>query len=176
MYDLIDNVVRKDLLIENIILEKATTDDIDEIINLYAERMVWFKQNGIKQWSKYLTNHPKEQFIHVIEKGDYYILKKNNEIIAGFEISTDSSFWKDNKSNAYYLYKVVSKVGYRNIGSEMFKIAKNMTRTSGKDYLRIECLSSNKKLNELYDKYGFKYVKEGQDYYHYTLREWKVNE
>lgn len=71
---------------------------------------------------------------------------------------------------------MVSKVGYKNLGSEMFKIAKNITRTSGKDYLRIECLSSNKKLNELYDKYGFKYVKEGQDYYHYTLREWKVNE
>lgn len=47
---------------------KANTDDIDEVINLYAERMVWFKQNGIKQWSKYLTNHPKEQFIQVIKK------------------------------------------------------------------------------------------------------------
>lgn len=176
MYDLIENIVKQDILIENIVFAKATTDDIDEIINLYAERMEWFKENRIKQWSKYLTNHPKKQFIQVIKKGDYYILKKDNEIIAGFEISTNSNFWNDNKSNAYYLYKVVSKVGYKNLGSEMFKIAKNITRTSGKDYLRIECLSSNKKLNELYDKYGFKYVKEGQDYYHYTLREWKVNE
>ncbi len=176
MHDSIDNVLKKDLLIENIIFKKATIDNIDEIINLYVKRMVWFKQNGIKQWSKYLTNHPKEQFIQVIEKGNYYILKKDNDIIAGFEISTDSNFWKDNKSNAYYLYKVVSKVGYKSLGSEIFKIAKNITRTSGKAYLRIECLSSNKKLNELYDKYGFKYVKEGQDYYHYTLREWKVNE
>lgn len=176
MYDLIDNVVKKDLLIENIILEKATTDDIDEIINLYAERIVWFKEKGIRQWSKYLNNHPKEQFIQVIEKGDYYILKKNNEIIAGFEISTDSNFWDDNKSNAYYLYKVVSKVGYKNLGSKIFEIAKNIAKTSKKDYLRIECLSSNKKLNKIYDKYGFKYVRDGQDYYHYTLREWKINE
>ena len=55
------------------IIEKATIKDIDEIINLYAERMQWFKDNNIKQWSKYLTNHPKEQFIKVIEAGDYYI-------------------------------------------------------------------------------------------------------
>lgn len=51
-----------------------------------------------------------------------------------------------------------------------------MTKISKKDYLRIECLSSNKKLNDLYEKHGFKYVREGQDYYNYTLREWKVNE
>lgn len=170
------NIKQENLLENNIIFEKATIDDIDEIINLYAERMKWFKENGIKQWSKYLTNHPKEQFIQVIKNGNFYILKKDNEIIAGFEISTDSNFWNDNKSNAYYLYKVVSKVGYKNIGKELFKLAKKITKENKKDYLRIECVSSNKKLNELYDKYGFKYVRDGQDYYHYTLREWKVNE
>lgn len=176
MYDLVDNVVKKDLLIENIRLEKATIKNIDEIINLYAERMIWFKENGIKQWSKYLTNHPKRQFVQVIEKGNFYVLKKENDIIAGFEVSTDSNFWNDNKTKAYYLYKVVSKVGYKNLGSKIFEIAKNIAKINGKDYLRIECLSSNKKLNNLYEKHGFKYVREGQDYYHYTLRECKVNE
>ena len=155
--------------------EKATVKDIDEIISLYAERMIWFKENGIKQWSNYLINHPKEQFIQVIKKGDFYVLKKDNEIVAGFELSTDSHFWNDNESNAYYLYKVTTKVGAKNIGATMFEIAKNITKENGKKYLRLECLSSNKKLNELYEKHGFKYVREGQDFYHYTLREWKVN-
>lgn len=71
-------------------IEKATTKDIDEIIKLYADRSEWFKLNNIKQWSKYLINHPKEQFIKVIENGNYYILKENDEIIAGCEISEDS--------------------------------------------------------------------------------------
>ena len=163
-------------MINDILFEKANIKDIDEIINLYAERMNWFKERGIKQWNRYLTNHPKEQFIQVIEKGSYYILKSNDEIIAGFEISIDSHFWNDNKTNAYYLYKVVSKVGYRNIGSEIFKNAKNITRLNGKRYLRTECVTSNKKLNEIYEKNGFKYIKEGRDYYHYTLREWKLDE
>ncbi len=158
------------------IIEKATIKDIDEIINLYAERMQWFKDNNIKQWSKYLTNHPKEQFIKVIEAGNYYILKIDNEIVAGFEVSNDSHFWNDNSPNAYYLYKVVSKVGYKNIGSEIFKNAKNITIENGKKYLRTECLASNEKLNDIYDKNGFKYIKEGQDYYHYILREWESYE
>ena len=176
MHDLIDKINSTVLLQKNIIFEKANIKELDNILKLYKERMLWFKLKGIEQWSKYLTNHPKEQFAQVIEKGDYYILRKENEIIAGFEISTDSHFWDDNKSNAYYLYKVVSKVGYKNIGNEIFKIAKSITKINKKDYLRLDCLSSNKKLNELYEKHGFKYVKEGIDSYHYTLREWKVSE
>lgn len=156
-------------------IEKGTIKEIDEIINLYAERMQWFKDNNIKQWSKYLTNHPKEQFVKVIEDGNYYILKIDNEIVGGFEVSNDNHFWNDDP-NAYYLHKVVSKVGYRNIGREIFKKAKNMAIENGKKYLRIDCLASNKKLNDIYENYGFKYVKEGQDYYHYILREWRSYE
>ena len=155
-------------------IEKATTKDIDEIIKLYADRSDWFKLNNIKQWSKYLINHPKEQFINVIENGNYYILKENDEIIAGCEISEDSRIWNDDISNSYYLYKVVTKVEHRNIGKYLFKYAKEKTIKDGKEYLRLDCLATNKKLNEIYENNGFKFVKEGYDYYHFILREWKV--
>ncbi len=176
MNDLLNNTVKKDLLRDNITFEQANADDIDHIIELYSERMEWFKMNKIRMWSKYLTNHPKKEFISAINNGNYYVLKKDNEIIAGFEISTDSHFWNDNTSDAYYLYKVVSKVGYKNLGKKIFEIAKNITKINNKNYLRTEHLASNIKLNEIYEKYGFKYIKEGQDYYHYILREWKVDE
>lgn len=161
---------------EQLCFQKASIDEVETIMELYVERMSWFKENDIKQWGRYLENHPKKEFVQVIEKGDYYILKKQNEIIAGFEISTNSKLWNDKTQNAYYLYKVVTKVGYKNIGSEIFKIAKSMTKENGRKYLRLDCVSSNKKLNELYEKHGFKYVKEGEYPYHYTLREWKIDE
>ena len=161
---------------EQITIKKADIIDIDEIINMYAERMKWFKENQIKQWSRYLTNHPKSEFIQAIEKGNYYILTKNDKIIAGFEISADSKYWNDNITNAYYLYKIVVKVGYKNIGKEIFELAKQIAKENKKDYLRIDCVSSNKKLNQIYNKHGFKYVREGKDYYNFTLRECKVSE
>ena len=40
--------------------ELANINDIDSIIRLYSERMNWFKDNNIKQWSKYLNNHPNQ--------------------------------------------------------------------------------------------------------------------
>ena len=159
---------------EQIIFEKATIDDIDEIINMYVERITWLKEREIKQWSRYLINHPREEFIRTIEDGRYYVLKKNDVIIAGFEISVDSQLWNDNITNAYYLYKIVVKVGYKDIGKEIFEIAKQIAKQNQKDYLRIDCLKFNKKLNEIYTKHGFKYVSEGKCSWHYILRECKV--
>ena len=40
--------------------------------------------------------------------------------------------------------------------------------------IKIEVVSSNKKLNELYNKHGFEYVRDGQDSWTYTLREYKI--
>ncbi len=155
-------------------IEKAKIESLDEIIKLYADRSAWFKSNNIKQWSKYLINHPKEEFIKTIENGNYYILIENDKIIAGIEISEDSRIWNDETTNAYYLYKVVTKVGHKNIGKYLFKYAKEITLKDGKEYLRLDCLATNKKLNEINENNGFKFVKEGYDYYHYILREWKV--
>lgn len=65
---------------------------------------------------------------------------------------------------------------YNLINDILFEKAKNIIRLNGKRYLRTECVTSNKKLNEIYENNGFRYVREGKDYYNYTLREWKLYE
>ena len=104
----------------NYLVELASIEDIGQILQLYSDRMKWFKENEIKQWSRYLQNHPKEEFIKAIENKNYYIIKLGSELIAGFELSTDSKDWNDNTLQAYYIYKVVTKVGYKKVGKVIF--------------------------------------------------------
>lgn len=170
----LNNEIADKLTKENIQFERAKIEDLEEIIELFSERIEWFKENEIKQWSKFFINHPKEQFEEVIKKGEYFILKRQNEIIGGFQISLDTHFWEDKDTNAYYLYKVCTKVGYYNIGSWIFDIVKYITKINGKVCLRTEHLTKNIKLNEIYEKNDFKIIKQGEDYYEYTLREWRI--
>ena len=157
--------------------KKASIDDLENILDLYQERMKWFKEKEIKQWSKYLEHHPKEEFIDVINNSNYFILKENNNIIAGFELSTDSKYWKDEITKAYYIYKLVIKVGYKNIGELIFEICKDITKNNNMSYLRLDCLKNNNKLNQIYNNHGFKLIKNGyEDYYSYSLRELKIDE
>lgn len=157
--------------------ELANINDIDSIIRLYSERMKWFKDNNIKQWSKYLNNHPKSEFEKAINNGNYYIIKQNDEIVAGFELSTNSKEWNDDTTPAYYIYKVVTKVGYKNLGQFIFEKCKEIAKLDGKKYLRLDCLKSNKKLNNIYKNHNFQLVKcEKNDQYSYSLRELKIDE
>ena len=161
----------------NYTIKLANMNDIDLILQLYSERMQCFKDNNIKQWSKYLTNHPKTEFEEAINNKNFYIILKDNEIIAGFELSEDSREWKDNVTSSYYIYKVVTKVGHKNIGNIIFQKCKEIARKNGKKYLRLDCLKSNEKLNNIYESHDFKLVRYGSnERYNYSLRELKIDE
>lgn len=161
----------------NYTVELASINDIGSILELYSERMKWFKENNIKQWSRYLENHPRTEFVKVIENKNYYIIKQDNEIIAGFELSTNSKNWDDDITPAYYIYKIVTKVGHKNIGVFLFEKCKEMAKADGKRYLRLDCLKSNEKLNNIYESYNFKLIRYGHnERYSYSLRELKIDE
>lgn len=158
-------------------IELANLNNLDAILKLYSERIEWFRENSIKQWSAYEKNHPKIEFIEAINQRSYYILKKDNEIIAGFELSTDSRLWNDKTTDAYYIYKVVTKVGYKNIGKQLFAKCIEIAKEDNKKYLRLDCLRMNKKLNKIYEQHNFRLIRYGQKKnYKYALREMRIHE
>ena len=50
-------------------------------------------------------------------------------------------------------------------------ICKELAKQNDKNYLRLECLSTNEKLNQIYENYHFKFIRQGIGYYPYNLRE-----
>lgn len=160
----------------NINFKRAELNDLERILLIYKERINWFKENKILQWRKYLEHHPKTEFEEIIRRGEYYILLKNNELVSGFQLSYDSTYWNDNKSQALYIYKIVTKTGTIGIGKIVFYICKNIAKVNNKTCLRLDCLSSNKKLNNIYENHAFKLVSTGcKNGYKYSLREYKIN-
>lgn len=158
-------------------IEKAKIEDIDNIFRLYIERMQWFKDNNIKQWTRYIQNHPIEEFIEVINNKEYYIVKNNEEIIGGFQFTNKLKEWENDCKKAIYISKIVTKVGYRNVGKVIFNKCKEMAREKGKCYLRLCCIKSNERLNEIYENHNFKLVGYGKnEIYTYALRQMDIEE
>lgn len=91
-------------------------------------------------------------------------------------MNSDSKSWEDTEKDSYYLSRVVTKIGYRSIGKLIADYAKQLTRDANKHSLRLECLYSNKKLNNIWEKYGFVFVKDVERKSHFSLREWKCQE
>lgn len=170
------NKETKQILIDNnITFQLAHLEQFNEIYELYNNRTKWFELNNIKQWPQYAERH-KNEIQTAIENDNYYIFKKGNEIIAGFEISNGPGYFNDD-GQALYLHKVVVKVGYKNIGKHIFMVSKHIAQSNNKQYLRLDCVKNNEKLNEIYEKHGFKFVGCGKTtHYEYCLRECNVNE
>ena len=157
---------------ENLRVEKALPEDIYQILALYQDRSDWLRWKGYRQWNNYMESHPKESFQERIDKGEYYVVKKGDEIVGGFILGDACEFWKPDSRKAKYLIGVVAKVGYRNVGKIIAEEAKRLTLESGNEVLRMECVFMNEKLNEIWYYHGFKYIKDVEGRYHSSLREW----
>ena len=152
-------------------LELVYENDIDEILKLYEDRIAWFKQKQINQWQKYLEHHNKDEFLQAIKRRELFAIYKNKEIVACFEVSKESRFWKENVNDSYYIYKIVTKVGTKNLGKFIFDICEKLAIENKIRYLKIDCLARNIKLNEIYNSHGFELVRtDTQDYYTFNLR------
>ena len=156
-------------------IKLASINQVDDIINMYTERVKWFKNKSIDQWSNYMKNHPKEEFLYYIKNKTYYVVLDKDIVIGGFELSNNNKYWIDSDNSAYYINKIVTKIGYRKIGKIVFDFCKNKAIKDNKKFLRIDCVRYNKKLNDIYENYGFKLIKHGKNKrYSYALREMKV--
>ena len=156
-------------------VEAATKEDLDKIYNLYIERVDWFKKKNIKQWSTYTKDYPKSSFEVLVDKELLYKVIINDEIIGAFELSRSSKIW-DSKDNALYLWRFVTKVGTRGIGRKIIDFCIKECKKQNTELLRTFNLAKNKKLEAIFDEYGFKTAK----YYDtktskFSLRELKVN-
>ena len=153
------------------VLQFAVQEEIEDILQLYIERTAWFRQKGINQWQKYLEHHNKDEFLMAISKKQLFVIRKDNIIVACFEISDEPRLWKEEINDSFYIYKIVTKVGETGLGKLIFDICEKIAKENNKTYLKIDCLERNKKLNEIYASYGFDLVKtDTQDYYTFNLR------
>ena len=157
----------------DLMLRVAQFKDLDDIYNLYVERVDWFRHKDIGQWKYYLDFHPKEEFYDIIKNKRLYVVIKDYEIVGAVEIKyINKEFWNDEKNNTVYIKKLVTKIGVKDIGSVVINYIKYLAVFQKLNSIRLECEASNDKLNDIYYKYGFKFV----DYVYrnnirYNLRE-----
>ncbi len=154
--------------------KKAKLNELDEIWDMYKERTLWFRFRKKSQWLHYLDRHPRSEFAGKIDNGEYYTVRLNGKLIGGFALSSDSENWEDDDTKARYLCRVVSRIGYRNLGNYMVEQAKKIGAKMKLKYLRLECVYSNSKLNEIWESLGFEFIIDKEADYHCSLRQLRL--
>jgi hypothetical protein len=96
----------------------------------------------------------------LIIKQQLYVIAGNEELIGTFALLTeDTDYWKNgNDGKALYLHHLTTREKYKNLGNDILNYIVTIARLKGRELIRLDCSFFNQKLNQYYNKLGFKYV------------------
>lgn len=140
----------------------ATMADFSHLDILLKQAAMRIKQKNSNQWSTILHNEEQETLKHHIREKEVYVYEVD-ESVAGMVYlykgrrEWDKALW-EKQMDSYYLHKLALGDGYTGRGlavsflEELIELAKK-EHTS----IRLDCMSSKKVLNQLYQNVGFTY-------------------
>lgn len=164
-------------MLEDTKITVASREDSDKIINMLKESARWMKENGINQWGYLLNGGDDEEILEGILNEETYMVQKSGELITTFTLSERQSEWdrhifgEDMPRNSIYLHRlaVVPKYMGKGIGKEIINwIEENCS--IDKEYLLLDCVASNERLNRFYIENGFDYLGETERHSKYQKK------
>jgi GNAT superfamily N-acetyltransferase len=143
----------------------AASIEGDQIIGLLKDVAKWLKEKRVDQWGFLAGGGEDDEIRQAINDKKTYIVKKDGEIVATFTLyetqsSWDKYTWGHLNDGAVYLHRLAltrSKIG-SSLGKEVLQWLETYLKQEGKNTLRLDCVESNRKLNEFYRMNGFEKV------------------
>ncbi len=140
----------------------AQKSDAEKVFSLIQDRIRWMDELGIEQWNKedYWGVFPKSYYHKAIQENRLYVLKEPETaaVVSAGVLSFQDWRWGDDGTPAAYLHNFVTALHTKGIGGIFLKKCEEYIRLSGKKKLRLDCTESNLKLNQYYERHGYKAV------------------
>jgi GNAT superfamily N-acetyltransferase len=146
-------------------MRKAVMEDIKDTMQIINETIMEMQSYNNYQWD---ANYPEEKdFRDDIQKGDLFVLEREDKLI-GFvcinkvePIEYNGLNWSLNH-DAMIVHRMAVNPSYRRngIGTELMKFAEELALENNIKYLKTDTYSLNLKMNNLFEKLGYKFVGE----------------
>lgn len=156
-------------------ITKAKKEDVKEIMNIINQAKVYFKNNGIEQWSK---EYPNENiFEEDIDNNCSYVLKNHGIILGTFciNIGQDKNYNEIYEGNwiSDRLYGTIHRVAIleeekgKGIFSKIVEFCEDYCIKNGAYSIRVDTHKNNKSMLKVIEKHKFKkcgiiYTEDGQ--------------
>jgi len=142
----------------------ASRGEEDMIIDLLNRASLRLHQLGVKdQWAKNGFCDSKDYFMDAIEAGQIYFACLNDQICGVVLIRyQDLDIWGPDDGGAGYIHHlgVDKRKAYPGLGKDILLRAEGVIRKSGRSVVRLDCLQTNRRLNQYYLDQGYFMVKD----------------
>jgi len=170
---------------QDLLIEKATTEDGSDILELLKSRASDLKSKGSTQWSFLLTGQEDAEIIDLVSKGLFYKVALKSDIkdstspplSATFMLSDTQEEWdvhlwgQEETQETVYLHKLAVAMQHKSegLGDRLVDWIKEHVEELGYSTIRLDCVAGSEKLRDFYTKHGFTLLKIVDDH---CLYEW----
>ena len=147
--------------VEGYKIKIATNDDSSVIIKMLKQIAQWMKDNEINQWMFLLDGGDDDEIEQARTNNETYIVMKDKGIVATFTLLSKQSEWDrdiwgiDNSSKSLYLHRLAIIPTYMRKGIGKSILTWIQDNVSDKEYIKLDCVADNTKLNNFYMKNNF---------------------
>ncbi|MFF2449034.1 GNAT family N-acetyltransferase [Neobacillus sp. NPDC058068] len=149
---------------ESFNIKIATNEDSSKIIKMLKQIALWMKDNEINKWKFLLDGGEDAEIEQAVSNQETYIVLKDNDIVATFTLLSKQSEWdrhiwgEDISSTSFYLHRLAIIPPYMKKGMGRSILALIQNNISDKEYLQLDCVADNIKLNNFYKNNEFELV------------------
>lgn len=138
----------------------AQDRDVNEIVSLLTEGAE--RQRGFEGTAGWPIPYPLDQVAIGVRQGIFYVAEIDGRIVATFALHWDDPrFWGSQPPIAGYVHKLAVRkaMAHQEIGRRTIEWIAHHVRASGRTVLRLDCLSTNRRLVAFYESLGFRGVR-----------------
>jgi GNAT superfamily N-acetyltransferase len=145
-------------------IKLATTEESAQVITLLKSVASWLKENEIKQWGYLLEGGDDEEIEQAIANNETYLVVKEGELVGTFTLLAGQSEWDKHvwgteaSTNVIYLHRLAILPTYMKRGLGKSLINWILNNQYDKEYIRLDCVLENSRLNHFYKENGFELV------------------
>ncbi len=137
---------------------KSTYEDVDEILALYDVATAYQIEHGIMNWQGFERSMVQK----TIDDGFQYQIVIDNEIACIFTLAlNDPQIWDEKDVDpAVYIHRIATNPKFRgkHFVKHIVAWVKEYAIEHKKEYVRLDTLAGNEKLNNYYMSCGFNYL------------------
>lgn len=140
--------------LDRIDIRRANIDEIDDVILVLDEVAAWLTSVRVQQWP--LRFRP-EWVSSSVEEGYTWLVHVDSRLVATLVLDWSDPIWDANDGSAGYVHRLAVRRHAAGLGSHLLAWAASEVSLRDRQFLRLDCLATNRRLCEYYEAAGFQH-------------------
>lgn len=144
------------------IVEPASSDDLDSLLSFRQEAASWLTAIGSDQWQR---PYPADRLLRTIEAGHVFMVRDGHATAATITLTPEAEggLWTDEELAEPCMFvnklTVARSHAGQDLGGRLLDWAGDRAHRSGAVWLRLDAWTTNTRLQEYYLRHGFDHVR-----------------